>query len=579
MKITKFLSFFPGFYLQTFDDKGKDKALTKHGPPGQFKPGELNELNNKGAGIFFTPNKFSKSRKANLCEGVNAWFFEIDNLSLDEQWDKVCNSPLMPSFVVKTKKSLHCYFLAKDGSIENFKRVQQGLIQYFDADSACKDISRVLRVPGFTHNKQEPVLVEFVTNNSKAIYTEQQMMEAFPYSEKKQKTVEKKNIVEGMGFWDAVSQLDNKTVLSRLSGKPAANFDTIGFRTRTSGGEYIDVNGKPADAWIDETGMIGSGKGGGPTFVQWLEFYGWSKGDIAKWIKENCQDLLPKSALKNQETTGKEVTIASSEDKIDKLLDLNMDFTWGCRTLDAEFSPLGHGKYIILVGETGVGKTAFAFHFAKENAALGHKVLYLSLEMSNEALLIRYARARMGIGKMDWKTKNFSRPDLKKYIKELPEKLLFQEMNLNDGDVNLKFIEKLITEGGYDMVFIDNFGFIDAPGKSTNEKVKKISRAMVNLKNKINVTIVALHHFRKGGEKPQKIRGMDAILGSGKIGHDVDFAIQVFRDLDMDEHASSESKSELAVFLMKDRDFGEISCQTVYYSRGEFHPVFVPEKY
>ncbi len=304
----RFLLNFPNHYIQTFDDRPiKDKKLTKHGSPLKFDSNKLTELNLRGAGIFFASNRFTKARKKDLCEGINTWFMEIDGIPKEEQWKKIENSPLKPSAVVETRNSLHTYWFAQDGTVENFDQIIRGVIHFFDSDKACKDNSRPLRIPGFYHNKEEPYFVTIELENYGAKYTEAQMIKAFPYQEiKKQVKPSTKNVnKKGDGFWEAVIQLDNKTVLERLSGTSMVNGEVITFRKRSTGGEYIYVNGKPADAWLDEQGKIGSGKKGGPTFIQWLEYYGHSKGTIAKWTKENCKDLLPQSVLVNSKKYSK----------------------------------------------------------------------------------------------------------------------------------------------------------------------------------------------------------------------------------------------------------------------------------
>jgi len=569
--LKSFLKNFPDYYIQTFDDKAVDKSLTTHGKPESYKPGVLPSLNQKGAGIFFTPNRFKTIRRKDKCDGVNAWVVEMDNMTKEDQWKRIMESPLNPSIIVETRKSYHCYFLAKNGTIENYDRIVRGLIQFFDGDPACKDISRVFRIPGFYHNKQEPFMVKIKFDDYSIAYTEEEMLKWFPFKEdeKKYLSCPVTPTRAGLNFWEIASKLDNRMMLQKLSGKPISNFESITFRKRTTGGDYIDVNGKPSDAWIDENGMIGSGKGGGPTYLQWLTFYGWNKSDIAKWLKEDCKDLFPEEIF-NQSKIVNSSTINSNDLDMDELLNRKSNLTWGNSILDNNFSPLDSGRYIILVGETGVGKTAWAFHLAKKNADLGNKVLYLSLEMSNEGLLARYARNKMRISKQDWKDKKFDKDVFKKIIQELPATLILKNIKQDDINVDLEFIEKIISEK-YDMVFIDNFGFIEAKGETTNDQMKNISKAMVRLKNKTGTTIVALHHFRKGGEKSSKLRNLDSILGSGKIGHDVDFAVQVTRDMDLNEDAFESEKAKFSVIMMKDRDFGDLSLQNIYYKNGEFY--------
>ena len=315
--VISFLACFPGHYFQTLDDKSMKGAdpprdslpeLVRHGSSSAFTLDQLRELNEKGAGIFFSPNSFPQQRKKELCQGVNAWFMEIDGVSKDEQMKKLHEAPLPPSIIVESGNSYHAYWLAKDATVDGFDRIVRALIHFFDSDPACKDISRVLRIPGFFHNKREPFEVRIELFDPKNTYTEQEMLQAFPYREevKSAPTSRPVPIAEHLTFWEAVSRLDNRIMLQRLSGTYMVNHEQFSFRPRSSGGEYIDVNGEPADCWIDENGMIGSGKRAGPTFIQWLSFYGLSKKDIAEWLKKNCSDLFPKDLLRGKSKKGGE---------------------------------------------------------------------------------------------------------------------------------------------------------------------------------------------------------------------------------------------------------------------------------
>jgi len=191
--------------------------------------------------------------------------------------------------------------------------------------------------------------------------------------------------------------------------------------------------------------------------------------------------------------------------------------------------------------------------------------------MSNSALVLRYVRAKMGIKPMEWRDRKFDINELNRRIDRLPKTLFMKQIDTQNTEINLDLINKIIIDGKYDMVFIDNFGFIEARGESVNEQMRKVSRGMVDLKNKTNTTIFALHHFRKGTDKSQVRRSLDSILGSSKIAHDVDFVLQVYRDLNIDEDSIESKKSEFIVSITKDRDWGGSAYSTVYYKNGEFY--------
>ena len=306
MTTSEFLSFFPGFRYQTLDDKAMKGAVPKRealkhlvtfDQMKEYFDYELLRKNAWGAGIFFTPNNFAHARRrqANQCEGVNAWFAEADGKSKRDQWKVATRLPLQPSFIVETANSLHLYWLARNATKGRFRDIQTSLIYHIGGDNANKDLSRVFRVPGYNHNKREPFLVRIVHAAPSNRYTEGQMIASFPiiedtYVKKKIKYPKIQPGVTSKGcqdpLWDGMGKMDNRNMLEILSGSGMVSGEVFTFRDRPGGGYYIDVDGGPADAWIDQNGMIGSGKCAGPTWVQWLGYYGHSKGAIAQWYKD-----------------------------------------------------------------------------------------------------------------------------------------------------------------------------------------------------------------------------------------------------------------------------------------------------
>ena len=105
---------------------------------------------------------------------------ENDKLSLEEQLAMIKAFPLEPSLVVKSKNSLHTYWLIKDGKVSDFRCIQQGLVAQFNADPKCVNESRVFRLPGFNHCKDEPYLVECLKYNPELRYTQEELEKHLP---------------------------------------------------------------------------------------------------------------------------------------------------------------------------------------------------------------------------------------------------------------------------------------------------------------------------------------------------------------------------------------------------------------
>jgi putative DNA primase/helicase len=138
----------------------------------------LKNHNEENRGIFFVVN-YGGHEDSEITR-INAQFVECDSLSIEEQLEKIRAFPIEPSFIVKTKKSLHTYWLMKNADVSSFRRVQKRLIAHFDGDRACINESRVLRLPGFNHCKGEPVMVECIKFNPELRYTQAELEAALP---------------------------------------------------------------------------------------------------------------------------------------------------------------------------------------------------------------------------------------------------------------------------------------------------------------------------------------------------------------------------------------------------------------
>ncbi len=138
----------------------------------------LKKHNRQDRGIFFVVN--FGGHEDNEISRINAQFVENDTLSIEKQLEQIEAFPLPPSLIVRTKKSLHTYWLIKDGKVEDYRRVQKRLIAHFQGDPACVNESRVLRLPTFEHRKGEPFMVSLIKFNPELRYTQAELEMALP---------------------------------------------------------------------------------------------------------------------------------------------------------------------------------------------------------------------------------------------------------------------------------------------------------------------------------------------------------------------------------------------------------------
>ena len=71
-----------------------------------------------------------------------------------------CTPP--PHIIVQSSPGkAHAYWLVEGLSIDDFKELQIALEERFKSDHIC-DLARVMRLPGFYHNKAEPVMTKIL---------------------------------------------------------------------------------------------------------------------------------------------------------------------------------------------------------------------------------------------------------------------------------------------------------------------------------------------------------------------------------------------------------------------------------
>ena len=177
-----------GFTLQTFPDNKsiKDRGLTR--VIQSFTHDELLQLHAHGAGVYATVNETDgKGRKSENIKRIRAVWQEDDD-GFDGAF------PLHPSMVVETSPGhFHRYWLVADDwptderGRSDFAAVMERMIESYGSDKNAKDISRVLRFPGFLHRKSEtPHLIRIVEASGRR-YSRAEITVAFPPVERAKK--------------------------------------------------------------------------------------------------------------------------------------------------------------------------------------------------------------------------------------------------------------------------------------------------------------------------------------------------------------------------------------------------------
>lgn len=144
------------FTFQTFPERADAKRVRKpailHGTWKDHKD-ELARLNALGSGIFVTVNKTDgNGRKADNIQRVRAHFVDLDGAPIQP----ILHLPIegQPHMIVETSPGRwHVYWLIEDCPLSEFKERQQRIADRFGGDRSVCDLPRVMRLPGFLHQK------------------------------------------------------------------------------------------------------------------------------------------------------------------------------------------------------------------------------------------------------------------------------------------------------------------------------------------------------------------------------------------------------------------------------------------
>jgi hypothetical protein len=181
-----FFNLFPGKRtIQTFDDSTKKRGYAQifhfDGDMLDTLEATLKARNNQKYGIYMTVNETNgEGRQSSNVVKVRAVFADMDGSPLEPAKE------LNPSLIVETSPGkFHCYWFTDDTPIEAFTVMQTNIIRVLKSDPVCKDLPRVLRVPGFYHMKNKPFLIGMV-GGSGIVYKYRKLVEMFPPEKVKQ---------------------------------------------------------------------------------------------------------------------------------------------------------------------------------------------------------------------------------------------------------------------------------------------------------------------------------------------------------------------------------------------------------
>ncbi len=212
--------------------------------------------------------------------------------------------------------------------------------------------------------------------------------------------------------------------------------------------------------------------------------------------------------------------------------------TTGFEALDRRTTGFNAGDLIIIAARPAMGKTALVLNMALKNVEQGKGVIFFSLEMPAEQLMLRMLSAKTSIPLQNLRKGDLDDQqwtNLSGAFDDLNTKKLFVD---DGGSVNINQLRARVRKlaqnesNNIKLVIIDYLQLMQGTGnKDRHQEVSDISRGLKMLAREMKIPIIALSQLNRGLEnRPDKRPMLSDLRESGAIEQDADIIMFVYRD-------------------------------------------------
>ena len=188
------------------------------------------------------------------------------------------------------------------------------------------------------------------------------------------------------------------------------------------------------------------------------------------------------------------------------------------------------GLYV-LAARPSMGKTALCLDIAANIAQEGKTVYFVSREMPAESLLDRLHSANAGIAR--WKLRpGIYANEYNKLLETLPRvcglPIILDNLSRTTADMRAQFREMERKHQRPDLMIVDYLQLIEGTGRSRNDEVGSISRALKGIAMEFQIPVLALSQLSRDCDKHKREPELSDLRDSGEIEQDADAVFFLF---------------------------------------------------
>ena len=223
----------------------------------------------------------------------------------------------------------------------------------------------------------------------------------------------------------------------------------------------------------------------------------------------------------------------------------------GIWTLDDKINGFNKGDLVTIFAFSGTGKTTLATQIAANNIKAKKRVLFFSLEMTEDQIRDRIISSMTSIPGLKLRNaKLLNEEDITNITKANTLLQYNNALNVCRRDNLSDIISKIqyeVLKNDIDVVFIDYINLINIPGYKKEEynRVSECTRALKSLALTINKPIVILAQGKQ--EQADKLKNssltadekvsVNDIAGGSSIFRDSDIVLGIYRNVELDNDA------------------------------------------
>lgn len=215
--------------------------------------------------------------------------------------------------------------------------------------------------------------------------------------------------------------------------------------------------------------------------------------------------------------------------------------SWGYINLDNMTSGINVGHLIIIGARPAVGKTTFSLNICSSLILKQIPVLFISLEMTGEAILAKIAcnLTNISMKKIEdgllYEDQYARICKCLKALENAPLYLIDTTIYINDL---LAIVKEHVRNHGIEVVFVDYLGLIKNRQKfdSKTNEISYLTRELKGLAKETSTSVICLSQLSRASEKEGRRPNKSDLRDSGQIEADADLVFLLHQDTKQDDN-------------------------------------------